>query len=129
MRRNHQLSHLPANYRSSFEDSFSSKGFDIEDAEPSARNHDDVQSSGKIVLWESLEEKLERLERYEKSKEHSEKRKWRCRITIAVVSVWLVWIFVGLARLVLAGDSLLLTSSAAMSVPFVMIVRFYFMRE
>jgi hypothetical protein len=133
MRRNYSRLHLPKDYRfrSPLEEYRSSRDFGIEDAESSAGNDVDAESSGEIGVWESLEEQLElkRMERCEKFKDRSEKRRWRPCITIAVVSVWAAWFLVGLARLVLVGDSLVLASSTAMSVPLVIIVRYYFMDD
>jgi hypothetical protein len=111
------------------EECCSLREFGIEDDEFSARSQDEAEPGGEVAAWENLEEQLKRQEHFERLQERSEKRKWRCRITIAVVSVWVTWILIGLVRLVLVGDSLLLTSSAAMSIPFVMIVRFYFMDQ
>ena len=92
------------------------KEFDIKEVEELTDDQGvEIEDGGTIDFGKPLDP-LEKLER----------SRMRIHITYLMFSLLAIWILVGLTHFLLTGNSFLLASSFPMSIPILIIIRYYF---
>ncbi len=92
------------------------KSFSIQEIEN--LSDDRVQEGGAIDLGKPLDP-LERLE----------KSRMRRHITYSMLSLSIIWVLLGLIHFLLTGNSFLLATSSPMSIPVLIIIKYYFSKD
>ena len=94
------------------------KKFNIQEVETPNNPDVSVEKGGMIDLGKPLDpfEKLER-------------SKMRKHITYSMLSLLIVWVLLGLIHFLLTGNSFLLATSSPMSIPILIIIKYYFSKD
>ena len=92
------------------------KEFDIQEVENTSDDEGvEVEDGGVVDLGRHLDS--------------SEKSHMRRYITYHIMSISTVWVLIGLIQLLLTGNSFLLAASMPMSIPLLVIIRYYFRND